>query len=252
MILPRGIPNAPTLGTMPIALEKTRRSGPSLHRFFVDLETTTPILGGGPVTRHVDDVDTIRAPTIRGHLRFWWRALQAGRSWSAREMYAEEARLWGRAADEHGGRSAVEISVEMKPAGMQGSAELNLRNGYALWPARAPNDEKEAPRYKPGMRFRINVAVPDNTKDLLVVRNAVRAWLLFGGYGSRTRRGVGSLTVYNYKKDWLPDLYDESSVRETLRSQFDLDIFSQGSTTRSYPTLGGSVFLLGDNEKDAQ
>jgi hypothetical protein len=43
----------------------------------VQLKTVTPILGGGYRTRKLDDMDVIRVPTIRGHLRFWWRALYA-------------------------------------------------------------------------------------------------------------------------------------------------------------------------------
>jgi CRISPR-associated protein Cmr1 len=34
-------------------------------------------LGGSPQTRTIDAVDIIRAATIRGHLRLWWRALYA-------------------------------------------------------------------------------------------------------------------------------------------------------------------------------
>lgn len=41
------------------------------------IEVVTPIYGGGVETRKIDGVNTIRVPTIRGHLRFWWRALHA-------------------------------------------------------------------------------------------------------------------------------------------------------------------------------
>jgi hypothetical protein len=39
------------------------------------VEIVTPILGGATHARAVDEVDIIRAATVRGHLRFWWRAL---------------------------------------------------------------------------------------------------------------------------------------------------------------------------------
>ena len=37
------------------------------------------------------------------------------------------------------------------------------------------------------------------------VTNVLRAWILFGGYGGRTRRGLGSLTVESDLSVWLPD-----------------------------------------------
>ncbi len=69
-------PAAPAFEDLP-----PRRSPSTGSRsdFAVSLAIATPILGGGYQTRALDDVDTIRVPTVRGHLRFWWRALSAGR-----------------------------------------------------------------------------------------------------------------------------------------------------------------------------
>ncbi|MGH8498283.1 MAG: type III-B CRISPR module RAMP protein Cmr1, partial [Methylococcales bacterium] len=52
--------------------------------------------------------DRIRPPSVKGALRFWWRALNWGRFRSAdadalRELHKEEARLFGIAADEERG-----------------------------------------------------------------------------------------------------------------------------------------------------
>ncbi|HAZ63134.1 MAG TPA: type III-B CRISPR module RAMP protein Cmr1, partial [Armatimonadetes bacterium] len=82
----------------------------------VELEVVTPILGGGTKTRDVDEVDIIRVPTIRGHLRFWWRALYGQNYDSPRALYAAEKRLWGGTTDgddESGGRSLVEVTVSV-------------------------------------------------------------------------------------------------------------------------------------------
>ncbi len=42
------------------------------------LRLITPLFGGGYETREVDPDCIIRPATIRGHLRFWWRALYGG------------------------------------------------------------------------------------------------------------------------------------------------------------------------------
>ena len=58
------------------SLLKLRRP-PDAAEIALPIEVVTPILGGSPQTRTIDAVDIIRAATIRGHLRFWWRALYA-------------------------------------------------------------------------------------------------------------------------------------------------------------------------------
>ncbi|HLV12164.1 MAG TPA: RAMP superfamily CRISPR-associated protein, partial [Trueperaceae bacterium] len=66
---------------------------------------------GSHLTRAIDDVDVIRAPSVRGHLRCWWRALYAAQYTSADALHQRESALWGRAATDDGGRSAVEIRL---------------------------------------------------------------------------------------------------------------------------------------------
>src|SRR4051812_39768069 len=56
----------------PPALSRRRLGGPALEELKLQLETITPVLGGAPTPRQLDTVDFIRAPTVRGHLRFWW------------------------------------------------------------------------------------------------------------------------------------------------------------------------------------
>ncbi|HEY3999217.1 MAG TPA: type III-B CRISPR module RAMP protein Cmr1, partial [Candidatus Xenobia bacterium] len=78
----------------------------------MQIRVVTPILGGGYRTRQLDDVDIIRAATIRGHLRFWWRALQGHTYVDAVQLHQAEGLLWGKAATEEGGRSQIEIHVD--------------------------------------------------------------------------------------------------------------------------------------------
>jgi CRISPR-associated protein Cmr1 len=81
---------------MPPPIRRARRGEAARESFSVEIETVTPILGGAPMTRAVDEVDFIRVPTIRGHLRFWWRALQRGGFATPGELYRAEAALWGK------------------------------------------------------------------------------------------------------------------------------------------------------------
>lgn len=206
--------------------------GPRLESFTLELKTVTPILGGGPVTRRLSDVDIIRVPTLRGHLRFWWRALY-GYSYAdggddARLAFARKEReLWGGMGlgAEEPRRSQVELWVRKVQDAGQNPNDIGQGDpqSYALWPARETNEDGPAPRWNPGLGFTLEVRAPEG-EAMLQVRNAFRAWLLFDGYGSRTRRGCGAVTLVSPKdcQHWLP----KNASRTELRRLFgDLPLF---------------------------
>jgi CRISPR-associated protein Cmr1 len=220
----------------------------------VRVEVITPILGGGSQTRTIDDVDVIRAATVRGHLRFWWRALYSAQFHSAQELYARESELWGRAATDEGGRSAVEARIDVEQAGSIDNNDIDLQRtpgAYALWPARAEKRQGQitkppAARRLPGTRFRLTLVVPADREG--EVRNVVRAWLLFGGYGSRTRRGLGSFKVLDDPSSWLPS----KATRDAITTLFGPDVLaSPGKTVADSPWLGGAAVQVGKAEHNA-
>jgi len=246
--------------SLPTPKRRAFRGGPELRETHVRLEVVTPILGGSHKTRAIDDVDVIRVPSVRGHLRFWWRALYASRYTNADALHQSESALWGRAATDDGGRSAVEIRVSVERAGGTDNSDIRLYPGqgqqatpgaYALWPARAETrtNTPTAPRRQPGTQFQLTLKVAGTEKDEAEVRNALRAWILFGGYGGRTRRGLGSLKVICDVNGWLPT----AATREALTSLFGLDIFEAPARTPcDVPWFGGAAIHVGTKGPDAQ
>lgn len=251
---------APKYLDLPPAKPRAARSGPELVELRVQLEVVTPILGGSHQTRAIDDVDVIRAPSVRGHLRFWWRALYAAQYANADALYQRESALWGRAATDDGGRSAVQIRVSVERAGDTDSSEIRLFSSrdqpatpgaYALWPARAETKTKTptAPRRQPGTQFQLTLKVAGTDEDQAEVRNALRAWILFGGYGGRTRRGLGSLKVIADADGWLPT----AATREALTSLFGVDVFTAPTRTPcDVPWFGGAAIHVGRADRNAQ
>lgn len=249
---------APTYSVLPTPKKRAARGGPELREHHVRLEVVTPILGGSHQTRAIDDIDVIRAASVRGHLRFWWRALYASQCRSVEELFQRESALWGRAATDTGGRSALEMRVDVRYLGSMDSSEIRLYpsggqqatpGAYALWPARAEQKTgtPTAPRRQPGTQFRLTLKVAETAEA--EVKNALRAWILFGGYGGRTRRGLGSLRVLDDASGWLPF----AGTRNALTSLFGLDIFA-APTNRpgDVPWLGGSALHIGKPEPTAQ
>jgi CRISPR-associated protein Cmr1 len=254
------LPIAPEYHQLPTAKPRAARGAPETVEIGVGLEIVTPILGGSYQTRRIDDVDVIRAPSVRGHLRFWWRALYAAQYGSAKELYQRESALWGRAATEDGGRSAVELRVGVEREGGVDESEIRLypaqgqqatRGAYALWPARGERrmNTRTAPRRQPGTQFQLTLRVAGSATDEAEVRNALRAWILFGGYGGRTRRGLGSLNVIDSVNGWLPT----TATREALTELFGLDIFAAPTRTpEDVPWFGGAAIHVGTKGPDAQ
>jgi CRISPR-associated protein Cmr1 len=218
---------------LPKKILRAYRGGPELREWCVAIEVVTPIFGGSYRPRACDEIDVIRVPSVRGQLRFWWRALYAPECKSAAELYERESSLWGRAAADVGGRSAVEIRVCVNRKKQPDESDIDLQKtagAYALWPARAESASKEkecksaAPCRKPGTKFQLTLKVAGTEKDVTEVKNALRAWILFGGYGGRTRRGLGSLRVVGDSeemKHWMPT----EATRAALSRLFGLDIF---------------------------
>ncbi|HEX9640391.1 MAG TPA: type III-B CRISPR module RAMP protein Cmr1 [Candidatus Krumholzibacteria bacterium] len=242
------LPNAPRYEELPTAKQRAVRGGPELCGIRVRLEVVTPILGGSHQTRAIDNVDIIRAPSVRGHLRFWWRALYASQYSSTEELYQRESALWGRAATDDGGRSAVEIRVDVEHVGGTDNSDINLQQtpgAYSLWPARA--EKRPAPRRMPGTQFQLTLKVAATAEA--EVKNALRVWILFGGYGGRTRRGLGSLKVLEEATGWLPS----TGTREALTSLFGRDIFAAPMKTPcDVPWFGGAAIHIGTKGPYAQ
>ena len=189
-------------------------------KWVISLVTLTPIMGGSPNARRIDDVDFVRAPSIRGQLRFWWRALYAGQATDSEDLYRREREIWGGIGGKPNevAASQVRVSVEIdrivaaQTEVESANIELGQPDAYALWPARGTKDEDPAPRRAAGLQFKLCIELPFSLKGQ--VQRTVRACILFGGLGGRTRRGCGAVAPATEadRQAWLP----ESMTRETL------------------------------------
>ncbi len=252
----------------PPDLEKVRklerpvsRRGPNACTAFrVPLRVVTPILGGGVSPRDVDHVDYIRVPAVRGMLRMWWRSLWQGAE--GKSLADAERELWGGV---HGGdavRSQVDISIRVtaKP-GIDSSfidssfIGTDTKGAYALWPARGTQREPTAPRMEPGVEFELSVSCPDT--KVLELERCIRAWILFGGYGGRTRRGLGGLGLSASASDgdrrrWLPKISTPSGVKGGLVDLLGIDITdATAAQPTDTPMLPGCTLVVSKLKREA-
>lgn len=140
----------------------------------------TPAFVHGAYQAQVDNIPDLRAPSIRGQLRWWWRTLGFGTG----------DELFGSASGKHGSASRVQVRL-VAPL------DVHLCSSQIL-------PHKDNPGHRGNKQ-----AIQDH-KDLFTVElrqvrgqltpgqverldHAVDAWLLMGGIGQRANRSAGSV-----------------------------------------------------------
>ena len=153
----------------------------------------------------------MRVPSVKGALRFWWRALNWERlavgsrggvdpGEALQRLHDEEAFIFGCAASEERpglgqGRVLMQLGEPPKgtvvadyPKNQTGAGYL----GFGLFPmkeTRGRSGIKEGGSFSLRMRFKPDLTATQRDQ----VNEALKAWSLFGGLGSRSRRGFGSI-----------------------------------------------------------
>lgn len=213
------LPKLPDLPDRPASSPASCELGPYL------IEVITPIVGGGARSRLPDPVSVVRPQSVRGHLRFWWRATTGARYDTIAQMREAEAAIFGSTSL----GSRVKVSVEIthsgedckigewfikqavKDGGATNKTDDQFLGGippYAAFPFRPEESKKPKPvleqieksnidewcSVRHRVQFKIHLScvaeISDRCEEL---KSAVRAWVHFGGIGSRTRRGFGAL-----------------------------------------------------------
>jgi CRISPR-associated protein Cmr1 len=169
----------------------------------VDLKLVTPMMGGGSVAGRPDFDYPIRSSSVRGALRRWWRASICFSNFA--EMKSREAALWGMVGETAtSSRVKVEVIANPIPAAditnLIDSRSPAYAYGVLSGERRKTDDEKTKILNK--CEFKVIVSVLDLNSEYRVsdeeideVRRAFGCWVMFGGIGSRTRRGFGALQM---------------------------------------------------------
>ena len=156
----------------------------------VNIDVVTPMFGGGVLAGTADPVTLVRVPSIRGQLRFWWRMLFTTQGETYSTFFARESAIWGSTDDP----SKVSLTVSSPPWPQRRNPQNHYGfsrfgpEAYALFSAK----QNDMDIVKEGLRFVLSLDFPADLEPQILT--TLRAWLAFGGIGSRTRRGCGSLS----------------------------------------------------------
>ncbi|MBL8310677.1 MAG: hypothetical protein JNL19_09675 [Burkholderiales bacterium] len=221
----------------------------------LELETITPVFGGGTIAGEIDALAPFRPRAIKNAIRHWWWLLNRSRfTGNPQALYAEMTMLFGGAATrDAGGAGAVRI----RATGPDIACVRNSMNWYFPWRGPGPGRAQHAwvqkqghpwsyalfsakgevqqnkgswnallnslgakegqtlvpftgnanltPWFKrppsviltPTLKFSLRLSVgADLDEDRFEsVKSAALFWILIGGVGSRTSRGLGALRV---------------------------------------------------------
>ncbi|GHG09736.1 type III-B CRISPR module RAMP protein Cmr1 [Deinococcus piscis] len=161
----------------------------ALESFTVHLKTITPMFGGGAETRKANEQNPVRAASVRGHLRFWWRATAGAGYASAKALYEAESEIWG--STEGAGKVRVEVTEQKASAPYFPSLPRYM--SYATFPFQEQRAKGIEAARAIDVEFKVKITCPPELRPQ--VETALHAWIFFGGIGSRTRRGCGSLEL---------------------------------------------------------
>lgn len=224
-----------------------------------EIELITPMFGGGVDPRVNDPSFPIRPTAIRGQLQFWWRATVGAQYATSAELRAAQTELWGSTER----ASAVQVLLESVHAGDPAPCariewDQRARRGRGGWRTnwQAPFDRQDsAVRYvlfpfqgetPPPNRnaaatvppagcvrqatFRVAIQCPNDLWPRL--EPALWAWVNFGGIGSRTRRGCGTIRCR------------ELAPRDHVHLREQIERFGRPSPeAREWPTLSEDVLV---------
>lgn len=172
------------------------------HTF--ECEVLTPLFLGGADPRGTPE---LRAPSLRGAMRYWYRALLGGAgSPTLASLHEAESALFGRA--EGGGALATRLrGIEKKQEVYEKDRAIRTPKGdflptgkdYLLW-SMSSIGKPGTPRFQPprqyiepGSRFEFTLSA--KLDEDVLKKGEIAFWLLanLGAVGARANRGAGSL-----------------------------------------------------------
>ena len=125
------------------------------------IDVITPLFGGGYEAGKVDPDMPIRASSIRGHLRFWWRATRGAKFDTVEELRQREGEIWG--SMENPSPVGIEVSdIQMGEKGSCAYYRWRQRyNGMWRWALEWANEFDVANRSLPYVLFPFQGKMPD-------------------------------------------------------------------------------------------
>lgn len=162
------------------------------------------------------DATQFRNASFKGALRFWWRALNWGQTFkhagqqptaALQALHQREGDVFGLASDGKDSRqSRVQIHSDLQGSALKQPGMALQTVGYLLGQGLFHFKEGVTRPYLEGgnLTIRLNFKPGMAEVDIQSVEQAAIALGLFGGLGSRARKGLGSLALHKLERPGEP------------------------------------------------
>ncbi|MGI5859362.1 MAG: type III-B CRISPR module RAMP protein Cmr1 [Tepidanaerobacteraceae bacterium] len=205
-----------------------------MSKICANFKITTPMFLGGADNQNTAE---LRPTSMKAALRFWFRAINYGKYQDYKKIKNVEDELFGSTTSQS--RFILKLNSENIKAETNEVRISNLFNapeigylGYGLF----QRQKFYRPYLIPGQSFTVELLLKPKSKNRLDFENLIKPIIalgLFGGLGSRSRRGFGSVTLDSvYVDDKKPWTAPES--REELGNAFK-DFYSDLELSRDIP-----------------
>ncbi|MBA3473291.1 MAG: type III-B CRISPR module RAMP protein Cmr1 [Rubrobacter sp.] len=191
-----------------------------MNKLFVEMKLVSPAFVGGAD----QDRAELRVASLRGLLRFWWRATQP--PMSARELLRKESDLFG--STETGQSKFLMRIMEDKTRPLPAGATVNNSIGYLGYGiAEYKRDNRRVETIRDaldaGSKFTLQLlfkkGADKHENELL---DALWCLTHLGGMGSRSRRGFGSMVVTGVEGADFPGLpRSPEDLKERIEEKFE-------------------------------
>lgn len=204
----------------------------------------------------------LRAASIKGALRFWFRAISYAKYKHHGEVKKVEDRLFGSVASQSSfflKLCSKNVKVESESKKCKELFDIELAYlGYGLF-KRKKGGNSYRPYLIPEGTFTLTILISPknikriNVKDLI---EPIKALGLFGGLGSRSRRGFGSVTLTSItidgKDEWTAPTTREELQKTIKEFYSQLQLNDEMPEYTSFCNMTKTVILdVHDNYKDA-
>lgn len=217
-----------------------------MHTITFTCEVITPMFLAGADGSKPE----LRPPSIKGILRFWWRAIHGDMTVS--RLKQEEAEIFG-GGGEKAKRSKVIITVGKKHPDILKNQDIDIDQhqfpgiGYLLY---SVIFMQKRDCFKPSAEFSLSISsyFPEKLEEAI---KAFTCLVFFGGLGSRSRRGAGSIFVKEIKSNTnelfssIVEVFDTANINtvEQLKLHIEKQIkpfINNASAVKSYSALNGA------------
>jgi CRISPR type III-B/RAMP module RAMP protein Cmr1 len=169
-------------------------------------ELLTPIIMSGADQTKAE----LRATSIKGMLRWWWRALS--KNDDIEELRRKESHIFGGVSEANPIKSKVSLWVRwledpiIIPIGKYVKSAPSLK--YLTYGAGVDDSNPERPAFKSGQTFEIYLRYPQILAE--EIAPAVSCMLTYGGFGLKSRNGFGQVFCSEISQADLPERKDSS------------------------------------------